>query len=144
MEYNMKIHSVILIVIGTVIVTALGEYALLRGAFWSRFHQFKEESLRANMQIADERSQKEQAYKMYHALSEAYRQRDAYLKTLSPGDRSVYESTLFNGGMNISNGQFEIAFSSNDLNDAQISYIIHVVLKDNLSLVRISHGTTIK
>jgi hypothetical protein len=140
----MKIRSVILIVIGTIIVTALGEYAIFRGAFWRRFHQFKEESLRANMQIADERSQKEQAYQMYHALSEAYRQRDAYLKTLSAGDRSAYESTLFNGGMNINNGQYEIAFSSTDSKDTQISYIIHVVLKEDLSLVRVSHGTTIK
>ena len=140
----MKTRSVILIVVGTVIVTGLGEYALLRGAFWSRFRLFKEESLRANTRIANERSQKEHAYKMYHALSEAYRQRDAYLKMLSAADRSLYASTVYKGGMNIRNGQYEIAFSNKDSDDTQIHYIIHVILNDDLSLVSVSHQTGIK
>ena len=140
----MKTRSVILIVVATVIVTALAEYALLRGAFWSRFRLFTEESRRANTRIENERSQKEHAYKIYHALSEAYRHRDAYLNTLSADDRSLYSNTVYDGGMNIRNGQYEVAFASNAPDDKRKRYIIHVILNADLSLSRVSHGPAIK
>ena len=140
----MKTRSVIIIAVVTALVTALGEYALLRGAFWHRVTLFKEEMLRANARISDERRQKEHAYKMYHALSEAYRQRDVYLNSLSDADRSLYARTSYRGGMNIRDGQYEIAFSKSDSDDIQTHYVIHVILDDDLSLVSVSHKTVIK